>query len=147
VADVFGRSAQGAHDPEEYPGLVYPPGIRSMPELDEHNAKKQLDELLDHINKTYGIFCLTRSNDNIPMWTHYASDHQGLVIEFDAEHPFFKNSHDMYAVEYSKDRIALSSFDGCLRLAGHYYSPKSNYKDLPVRLFLRNLLAGRMKRK
>ena len=63
-----------------------------------------------------------------------------MVVGFDANHPFFHGSHDIYRVEYSKDRIALSSVDGCLRLAGHYYSQKSNYKDLPVRLFLRKSL-------
>jgi len=122
--------------PEEFPGISYPPGIHSMAEFDQQNAEKQLEALLKHINETYGIFCLTQSNDNYRMWSIYAEAHKGIVVGFDANHPFFKNAHDFYPVEYSARRISLSSNNGFLRLAGHAHSI-SHYKDLPVRLFLR----------
>lgn len=122
--------------PEEFPGIPYPPGIRSMAELDQQNAERQLDALLKHINETYGIFCLTQSSDNFRMWSVYANAHKGIVVGFDANHPFFKNAHDLYPVEYSEHRISLSSNNGFLRLAGYVHS-MSHYKDLPVRLFLR----------
>jgi len=122
--------------PEEYPGVPYPRGIHSMAELDERNAKKHLEELLEHINESYGFFCVTQSSDNFLMWSLYARAHKGVVVGFDADHPFFKNAHDFYPVEYSARRISLSSNEGFLRLAGHSHSA-SHYKDLPVRLFLR----------
>jgi len=122
--------------PEEFPGIHYPPGINSMAELDRQNAKKQLADLLKYINETYGIFCVTQSSDNFLMWSLYADAHKGVVVGFDADHPFFKNAHDFFPVEYSDQRISLSSNDGFLRLAGYVHSG-SRYKDLPVRLFLR----------
>ena len=122
--------------PEEFPGIPYPPGIHSMAELDKQNAKKRLEELLAHINKTYGIFCLSESCDNFLMWSQYADSHKGVAVGFDADHSFFKSVHDFYPVEYSDQRISLSSNNGFLRLAGHGHST-SHYKDLPVRLFLR----------
>lgn len=32
---------------------------------------------------TRGIFSLSKTNDNILMWSHYAKNHTGIVIEFD----------------------------------------------------------------
>jgi hypothetical protein len=122
--------------PEEFPGIPYPPGINSMAEMDRQNAEKRLQELLKHVDETYGIFCVTQSSDDFLMWSHYSDAHKGVVVCFDAEHEFFKNAHDFYPVEYSDQRISLSSNDGFLRLAGYVHS-ESRYKDLPVRLFLR----------
>lgn len=36
-----------------------------------------------------GILCLTESPANLLMWAHYADSHQGFVVEFDADSPFF----------------------------------------------------------
>ncbi len=41
------------------------------------------------INKHLGVFCLTETAKNILMWTHYAQNYQGFVIEFDETHSFF----------------------------------------------------------
>ena len=30
-----------------------------------------------------GVFCLTETNDNILMWSHYADGHRGFCIEFE----------------------------------------------------------------
>lgn len=122
---------------EEFPGLAYPEGINSLQELDAHNAKKELDGLLKHINETYGIFCLSTSKENLVMWSLYAAAHKGVVIGFDGNHPFFQDSHDFHPVEYAEERLSLSSNSGYLRLIGTRFSSESHYKDLPIRLFLR----------
>lgn len=41
-----------------------------------------------------GILCLTESPTNLLMWAHYADSHQGFVIEFDPESPFFDQRID-----------------------------------------------------
>jgi hypothetical protein len=41
------------------------------------------------INESLGALSLTERADHPLMWAHYASSHTGLVLEFDAEHPFF----------------------------------------------------------
>ncbi len=39
----------------------------------------------DIINKTFGIYSLSESNDNLLMWAHYAKDHRGFCVEFNVE--------------------------------------------------------------
>lgn len=36
-----------------------------------------------------GIVSLTETKDNLLMWSHYASEHSGMVVEFDITHDFF----------------------------------------------------------
>lgn len=36
-----------------------------------------------------GALCLTESQANLLMWAHYADSHQGFVVEFDSDAPFF----------------------------------------------------------
>src|SRR5215207_6202259 len=38
-----------------------------------------------------GILCFSRSPEVMPMWTHYASCHTGLVVGLDSEHPWFQS--------------------------------------------------------
>lgn len=37
----------------------------------------------------YGIISLTETKDNLLMWSHYADEHNGFVVEFDSRHEFF----------------------------------------------------------
>jgi hypothetical protein len=41
-----------------------------------------------------GILSLTKRNDNVLMWSHYANNHMGFVIEFDEGHPFFATRNE-----------------------------------------------------
>jgi hypothetical protein len=41
------------------------------------------------VNENLGALCLTEEPTSLLMWTHYAHDHKGAVIEFDAHHAFF----------------------------------------------------------
>jgi len=43
----------------------------------------------ENFEKMVGILCLTESPENLLMWAHYADSHQGFVVEFDADSPFF----------------------------------------------------------
>ncbi|MBS4098861.1 MAG: DUF2971 domain-containing protein [Sulfuricella sp.] len=43
----------------------------------------------DGLNQTIGILCLSERPDSLLMWSHYADAHQGFVIEFDSDTPFF----------------------------------------------------------
>jgi len=42
----------------------------------------------DFANKI-GILSLTETPDNLLMWAHYASSHEGFVLGFDNQHPYF----------------------------------------------------------
>ena len=39
-----------------------------------------------------GILSLSGSKHNLLMWAHYADHHQGIVVGFDANHPFFNQT-------------------------------------------------------
>lgn len=43
--------------------------------------RKDLQNALSH---KIGVYCLSRNNDNILMWTHYAENHTGYCLEFEA---------------------------------------------------------------
>jgi len=45
-----------------------------------------IDSLL---NVNVGVLCLSEVRDSILMWGHYTDNHRGLVVGFDAAHPFF----------------------------------------------------------
>lgn len=61
-----------------------------------------------------GVLSLTGRPDNLLMWAHYAGEHCGFLIEFDARHKFFdqRASPDdllrcLQPVRYSKERPAV----------------------------------------
>lgn len=37
----------------------------------------------------YSVVSLSETNNNLLMWSHYADEHKGIVIEFDIEQPIF----------------------------------------------------------
>lgn len=71
--------------------------------------------LEDLIFINHGIISLTETDDNLLMWSHYAQQHQGIVIEFDYNNLFFKDimsdngrSYDkrLHRVLYRKERFS-----------------------------------------
>ena len=40
-----------------------------------------------------GIMCFTSKKDNLLMWSHYASNHEGICIEFDGSSDFFNGKY------------------------------------------------------
>jgi hypothetical protein len=57
--------------------------------------------IVHDLNKVIGIFCLSRVSDSLLMWSHYAGQYSGAVVEFDAAHAFFANPIE---VEYRATR-------------------------------------------
>jgi hypothetical protein len=54
-------------------------------------------DIVQQLNSLIGIFCLSRVNDSLLMWSHYADEYAGAVVEFDGSHEFFNGQVD---VEY-----------------------------------------------
>jgi Protein of unknown function (DUF2971) len=51
---------------------------------------EKLSPMIDGIlNSNVGILCLSEVRDSLLMWGHYANNHEGFVVGFDSEHPFF----------------------------------------------------------
>jgi len=51
----------------------------------------------------FGIVCFTENSTSLHMWGHYASCHQGFVVEFDPTHAMFP-SDEFAKVTYSRVR-------------------------------------------
>lgn len=58
-------------------------------------------DIVQLLNNQIGICCLSRKSDSLLMWSHYAGQYSGAVIEFDATHEFFVH---LIEVEYRATR-------------------------------------------
>ncbi len=54
-------------------------------------------DIVYQLNSLIGFFCLSRNNDSLLMWSHYADQYAGAVVEFDTSHELFAHPID---VEY-----------------------------------------------
>jgi hypothetical protein len=54
-------------------------------------------DIVQQFNSLIGILCLSRVSDSLLMWSHYADQYAGAVVEFDGSHEFFDGQID---VEY-----------------------------------------------
>ena len=57
--------------------------------------------ILDSLNKTIGILCLSRNPSSLLMWSHYADGYSGAVVKFSENHEFFSGH---FEVKYSEHR-------------------------------------------
>ena len=57
--------------------------------------------IVKQLNSLIGILCLSRVKDSLLMWSHYASQYAGALVEFDGLHEFFDGQID---VEYRSQR-------------------------------------------
>src|ERR1044071_4689643 len=63
------------------------------------------------LNESVGVLCLSELKDSLLMWAHYADNHRGFVLGFDADHHFFskrRNATDEFGflrkVDYRRQR-------------------------------------------
>jgi len=66
-----------------------PRGLENLKHLEEAFLSMARRIMPQKFEEMIGILCLTESPDNLLMWAHYADSHQGFVVEFDADSPFF----------------------------------------------------------
>lgn len=69
-------------------------------------------DIVQQFNSLIGILCLSRVSDSLLMWSHYADQYAGAVVEFDGSHEFFDGQID---IEYRSLRP--------MRDVGAYVSP------------------------
>lgn len=74
--------------------------------------------LLSSMDTLLGALCLTEEPTNILMWPHYAQNHEGFVVEFDAHHEYFHGQrseqdefHRLRRVNYRRERPNLDFKD------------------------------------
>lgn len=73
-------------------------------------VNKARKDLLKALETKIGIYCLSRVQDSILMWSHYASDHKGYCLEFEAT-----NHTEVFGearpIRYSDAYPIISCFD------------------------------------
>lgn len=85
----------------------------------EPSAIQELTPALDSLlNLNVGILCLSEVRDSLLMWGHYAENHQGFVVGFDAESSFFAKRRSptdefgfLRRVDYSPHRPEVTLTD------------------------------------
>jgi hypothetical protein len=66
----------------------------------KYRMEKAIDELFKNLDEGVGILSLSAAEKNLLMWAHYADAHQGMLIEFDPEHPFFNPADKLPHVDF-----------------------------------------------
>jgi hypothetical protein len=62
----------------------------------------------DLISELVGVVCFAADGLDPTMWAHYASSHQGLVIEFRQDDPVF-SLPSFFPIEYSDEPVVLDA--------------------------------------
>jgi len=65
----------------------------------------------EKFGECFGVVCFTAKNEFIPMWAHYASNHDGFAVEFNPLHPIF-DDEQFGIVHYNPKRPKLPSTAG-----------------------------------
>ncbi|HCE46125.1 MAG TPA: hypothetical protein DET40_21485 [Lentisphaeria bacterium] len=74
-------------------------------------SEKSIEEVILQHGKTQGVFCLSETPSSVSMWAHYASNHEGVVIEFD--HRKLIDEHGVvrsFSVRYGESLPTLSEY-------------------------------------
>jgi hypothetical protein len=73
----------------------------------------RLEETAETISSKVGIFCLTKRNDSLPMWAHYAQNATGLVVGFRELCDIFRGDdtgilYRPISVRYERERLGVT---------------------------------------
>jgi hypothetical protein len=68
-------------------------------------------EMAEQIDREYRVYCLTPSDANLLMWSHYGESHKGICLQFDARAPSIARA--LYKVKYEAElpRAPLTADD------------------------------------
>jgi len=88
------------------------------------------------LDNSIGILCLTKNPSSILMWSHYAEEYAGVMIEFDRDHEFFQG---IFEVDYRKNRPIkdysfFSNSEDPIRLSELCIKPKDWEYEQEVRI-------------
>jgi len=67
------------------------------------------------LSQIFKILCLTENPKSIPMWSHYADKHRGVVFQFDKSRLLDEHGKDKcFNVDYRKDFPSLKEYVDCV---------------------------------
>ncbi len=75
--------------------------VKEIEEFEKERKRVTKDDIYRFINDNVVGLSLTEDKENLLMWSHYAKEHSGFVIELDTEDDFFKSKDKfLFKVEY-----------------------------------------------
>jgi len=84
-------------------------------EIEEYERERKRitkSDINSYINRNIVGLSLTEDNNNLLMWSHYASNHSGFVIEFDTENDFFQSTDNyLFKVMCDNERPSVNTND------------------------------------
>lgn len=107
--------------------------IKSKMAKEQEIANRKIQ---NQISAQGGILCLSEIPDNILMWSHYASEHQGIAIEIESSHFFHNQLPDekdgfiVHRTRYRDSRIEdqpIGLFEYLFRIPHDTVATKSNH--------------------
>jgi len=111
------KSILPVHTFEEYQsilqkrdGVVSELAVQLVADADSHLQA----EIQNLISRDVGVICFAADGLDHQMWAHYASSHQGLVIEFRQDDPVFSLPL-FFPIEYSDEPVVLDASSGITR--------------------------------
>ena len=63
------------------------------------------------LNQSIGVLCLSKNPSSLLMWSHYAEQYAGAVVEFNEEHEFFQGQIDVEYADY-RPKQHINSYVG-----------------------------------
>ena len=107
VREAFTRMELFSGRPEEFHDWYEARFHSLFPQLakDIRRTNDDIEEQFQLISSTYyGVCSLSRINNDVLMWSHYADSHAGMVIGYDLDDTVFPNT-ELAPVRYSRTRF------------------------------------------
>lgn len=99
---------------------------------DEVHKKKVQKQVIEDIEKSYGIFSLTKEENNFLMWSHYSNSHTGFCVGFDSHVLSDLIKGGIGPVTYQISLPRFSFFENTMKFSQKLLSTKSdiwNYEN------------------
>ncbi|MDG2668497.1 DUF2971 domain-containing protein [Vibrio parahaemolyticus] len=90
-------------------------GKKLLEKAEKKLTSKFKQDTFSKLIDNFGVCCFSLSEDNILMWSHYASEHRGFVVEFTVEPNKFQGEKSIVEnligepVTYSKDMPTITN--------------------------------------
>ena len=65
--------------------------------------------ILDSLNRSIGILCLSKNDSSLLMWSHYADEYSGAIVQFDETNDFLFGHFEMKYSEH-RPKIDIASY-------------------------------------
>src|SRR5258708_13016860 len=100
---------------------VFPSRVANAVPMFERSYEELVAANLDSVSQIVGLVCLTGEENKPLMWSHYTDSHKGMLLEFDASHPYFRENSKLTKVKYSETRVPFDPAwpDGSPELEHH----------------------------